>query len=397
MVESSNLIEISTELIEADTVSHRESRASMERLGDRLSDAGFRVWFQHWGDAPAEKANLVAVAGPPEPDGLILSGHLDVVPFEDQPGWTREPLALGFEGDRIYGRGTTDMKVFLAQCVDAMGRLDLAGLRRPVGLIFTSDEEVGCAGAGRLVPELVGSFGDVPMPRLCWIGEPTSWKVFHAHKGVVSFKVEVRGEGGHSSVPEEGVNAIAVAAQLIGRIGEIQSDLRGRPSASYAEVFPDAPYTTLNFGTVHGGSALNMIADACHFGVSYRPLPDEDPLALWARIRDRLAEDPPRDWGSERVAPRVNVGDAAHAPGLESALGSSLEHALRERLDQHAVEGAPFCTDGGRFAQAGIDSIICGPGDLDQAHQPDESVGRDAFEAGTDHVLAVTRRLCVET
>ena len=264
-----NLVELSTELVAANTVSHRGSRAAMERLADRLGSLGLEVRLQTWGEGAEEKANLVARAGPPEPDGLILSGHLDVVPFADQPGWTREPLALAFEGDRVYGRGTTDMKVFLAQCVDAMRRIDLDQLRRPIVLLFTSDEEVGCQGAARLVPELDTLLGEIPKPRLCWIGEPTSWEVFHAHKGVVSFGVEVFGKGGHSSLPEAGVNAISVAAQLLARIGEIQQELRQRPSAAFAEIFAEAPYTTLNFGTIRGGSALNMIADSCAFTVRF--------------------------------------------------------------------------------------------------------------------------------
>ena len=347
-----------------------------------------------WGDPPDEKANLVAVAGPAEPDGLILSGHLDVVPFEDQPGWTRDPLALAFEGDRVYGRGTTDMKVFLAQCVEAAGQLDLDGLRRPLGLIFTSDEEVGCAGAGRLVPELVTAFGDVPMPRLCWIGEPTSWQVFHAHKGVVSFGVHVLGVGGHSSVPSRGVNAIAVAAQLISRIGDIQAGLRARPDPQATELFPEAPYTTLNFGTVRGGSALNMIAEECRFDVSYRPLPGEDPRALFERIRTRLLDERPRDWGSGAGPVEVRISEPFVTPGMSSRRGTALEGALRERLDEHRVGAAPFCTDGGRFEAAGIDSIICGPGDLEQAHQPDESMSRAGFESGTEHIRALAERLC---
>lgn len=368
----------------------------MDRLGDRLLSAGFRVELQTWGEGELEKANLVAVAGPAEPDGLILSGHLDVVPFADQPGWTREPLELGFEGDRVFGRGTTDMKVFLAQCVEAATQLDLAALTRPLALLFTSDEEIGCQGAARLVPRLDGMFGDVPRPKLCWIGEPTSWEVFHAHKGVVSFEVEVLGQGGHSSVPEAGVSAIAVAAQLIARIGEVQAELRSEPSEAFAEIFSDAPYTTLNFGTVVGGSALNMIADACTFSLSYRPLPDEDPSALWQRIRQRLLDEPAADWGSGRAPVEIRISEPSAAPGLGSPLGTSLERALRERLGEQRIAGAPFCTDGGQLAAAGIDSIICGPGDLDQAHQPNESMSRSAFEAGTAHIEAVIRKLCIE-
>ena len=395
LTERHDLVEILSELVAADTVSSNGCRAAMERLGDRLADAGCEVAYQTWGEGAGAKANLVATLGPPEPDGLILSGHLDVVPFADQPGWTREPLTLGLEDARAFGRGTTDMKGFLAQCVVALADLDADRLRRPLGLVFTADEEVGCQGAARLAPVLAETFGRVPLPKLCWIGEPTSWEVFHTHKGVASFGVTVRGAGGHSSLPEAGVNAIAVAAQLMARIGEVQAELRGSPSAEWARVFPEAPYTTLNFGTVAGGSALNMIADECRFAVSYRPLPDEPTEALWTRLRDRLLDDPPVDWGSGRAAVAVEVGPPFSAPGLASPLGTPLEHALRERLGRTAVGGAPFCTDGGQLAAAGIDSIICGPGDLDQAHQPDESISRQALDEGVGHVRAVVEALCM--
>ena len=385
--------DIAARLVATDTVSSRGNAALMGELGDRLASAGFAVRLQRWGEGASAKANLVAVAGPPEPDGLVLSGHLDVVPFADQPGWTRDPLHLVFDGDRVYGRGTSDMKVFLAQCVEAATQLDLAALRRPVVLLFTADEEIGCLGAARLVPELDALLGGVPRPALAWIGEPTSWRVLHTHKGVVAFAVTVRGRGGHSSVPTAGVNAIAVAAQALAVVGELQGELRRRPRREFAELFPDAPYTTLNFGTVQGGTATNVIAEQCKFTVSYRPLPDEDPHAVQREVKQRLTERVFRDWGSE-VAAEIMVSEAVVAPGLLSPTGTPLEHALRERLSAGAPGGAPFCTDGGRFATAGIASLICGPGDLDQAHQPDESVSRAAFESGAGHILQVIARLC---
>ncbi len=385
--------DIAARLVAADTVSSRGNAALMGELGDRLASAGFAVRLQRWGEGGAAKANLVAVAGPPEPDGLVLSGHLDVVPFADQPGWTRDPLRLAFEGDRVYGRGTSDMKVFLAQCVEAAAQLDLAKLRRPVVFLFTADEEIGCLGAARLVPELDALLGGVPRPALAWIGEPTSWRVLHTHKGVVAFAVTVRGRGGHSSVPTAGVNAIAVAAQALALVGELQAELRRRPRPEFAGLFPDAPYTTLNFGTVQGGTATNVIAEQCTFTLSYRPLPDEDPSWVQREVKRRLGEHAFRDWGSE-VAAEITVSDAVVAPGLLSPTGTTLERALREQLSAGAPGGAPFCTDGGRFAAAGIASLICGPGDLEQAHQPDESVSRGAFESGAGHILQVITRLC---
>jgi acetylornithine deacetylase len=383
-------------LVATDTVSSRGNAALMGELGDRLEAAGFRVRLQTWKEGPHAKANLVAVAGPPERDGLVVSGHLDVVPFADQPGWTRDPLRLAFEGDRVYGRGTSDMKVFLAQCVDAAARLDLAALRRPVVFVFTADEEIGCLGSARLVPELDALLGGVPKPALAWIGEPTSWRVLHAHKGVAAFAVAVRGRGGHSSVPTAGVNAIAVAAQALAVVGELQAELRKRSRSEFAAIFPDAPYTTLNFGTVQGGTAANVIAEQCTFTVSYRPLPDEDPTWVQREVKQRLSERALRDWGSE-VEAEITVSDALVAPGMLSPRGTALERALHERLAGGAAGGAPFCTDGGRFAAAGIASLICGPGDLDQAHQPDESVSRTAFESGSEHIVRVIERLCVSS
>jgi acetylornithine deacetylase len=387
------LEELTGRLVGADTVSTRGNAEAMAELAGRLESAGFRARLQRWGEGAQEKANLVAVAGPPEPDGLILSGHLDVVPFEGQPGWTRDALRLACEGDRLYGRGTSDMKVFLAQCVDAACELDVGALRRPLVFLFTSDEEIGCLGAARLAPALDALLGETPKPALAWIGEPTSWQVFHTHKGIVAFGVTVHGRGGHSSVPGAGVNAIAVAAQALASVGELQAELRRRPRAEFAPVFPDAPYTTLNFGTIHGGTASNMIAEHCAFTVSYRPLPDEDPLAVYREVRARVLERAYRDWGSE-LAARIEVSQPLVAPGLLSPTGSRLEQALREQLGAGAPGGAPFCTDGGRFAAAGIASLICGPGDLEQAHQPDESISRAAFESGTGHILRVVDRLC---
>jgi acetylornithine deacetylase len=377
----------------ADTVSTRGNAALMAELAQRLESAGFRARLQRWGEGADAKANLVAVAGPPERGGLILSGHLDVVPFAGQPGWTRDPLRLSFDADRVYGRGTSDMKVFLAQCVDAAFTLDVASLRRPLVFLFTSDEEIGCLGAARLAPELDALLGEIPRPGLAWIGEPSSWQVFHTHKGIVAFGVTVRGRGGHSSLPSAGVNAIAVAAQALASVGALQAELRSRPRADFAAVFPEAPYTTLNFGTIEGGTASNMIAERCHFTVSYRPLPDEDPLAVYREARARILERAHRDWGSEGQA-ELEVSEPLVAPGMLSPTGTPLEQALRARLGVVASGGAPFCTDGGRFAAAGIASLICGPGDLDQAHQPDESVSRAAFESGTEHVLRVVQRLC---
>jgi acetylornithine deacetylase len=387
------LKEILTELVAADSVSARSNLALAAYTAELCEAAGARAQLQTWEAEGQRKANVVAVLGPEVPGGLILSGHLDVVPFLDQPGWVRDPLRLEDAGDRLYGRGTSDMKGFVAQCLAALPELAAQRLERPLVLLFTADEEIGCLGGARLTAELAALLGRCPAPRLAWIGEPTSWRVFHAHKGIVAFTVRVLGRGGHSSVSEAGANAIAGGAEVVARLGALQAERRARPSARFARLFPEAPYTTLNVGTIRGGSASNMIAESCSVAVSYRPLPDEDPLALYEEARARLLGAPLRDPGSE-VALDLEIGPALLAPGVLSARGTPLERALCGRLGASEVGGAPYCTDAGRFAAAGIDSLICGPGDLGEAHQPNESVGRRALDEGMDHLRAVVARLC---
>ena len=391
----SYLHELATKLVGSDTVSHKSNVEAMSYLADHLDGHGFRVRLQQTDVAGTVKTNLVAVAGPAEPDGLILSGHVDTVPYVDQPGWTRDPLELEVDDARVYGRGTSDMKAFLAQCVDAAAALDVPRLTRPVVLLFTADEEVGCLGAERLMPALSEFLEDVPRPGLAWIGEPTSYQVFHTHKGVVVFSVIVRGLGGHSSTPETGVNAIAVAGKVIAAIGAYQAELRAAPAEEFSDLFPEAPYPTLNFGLVRGGTAGNMIAEQCSVQVSYRPLPRTEPLACYHEIGRRLAALDLADFSGSGHHARVELTDPLVVPPLFSPRDTPLEAALFDVMDKRTSGGAPFATDGCQFAAGGIASLICGPGDLDQAHQPNESIRRAAFEDGTRRILSVIQRMCM--
>ena len=391
----SYLHELAAKLVGFDTVSHKSNVEAMSYLANHLDGHGFRVRLQQMDMAGTVKANLVAVAGPAEPNGLMLSGHVDTVPYVDQPGWTRNPLGLEIDDERIYGRGTSDMKVFLAQCVNAAAALDVARLTRPVVLVFTADEEVGCLGAERLMPTLTEMLDDVPPPGLAWIGEPTSYQVFHTHKGVVVFSVIVRGLGGHSSTPETGVNAIAVAGKVIAAIGAYQAELRAAPADEFAGLFPEAPYPTLNFGLVRGGTAGNMIAEQCSVQVSYRPLPRTEPLNCYREIGRRLDALDLADFSGSTHRARFELTDPLVVPPLFSPRETPLEAALFDVMDAHTSGGAPFATDGCQFAAGGIASLICGPGDLDQAHQPNESIHRAAFEDGTGRILEVIQRMCM--
>jgi acetylornithine deacetylase len=388
------LYEAARRLVAFDTVSSRSNIEAIEYLAGELRARRFNIAIQEFEIGAVPQRNLIAWAGPPRENGLIISGHVDTVPFEGQPGWTREPLGLKLSGDRIYGRGTSDMKGFIAQCLDAAAQLDLARLMRPLVFVFTAGEEIGCLGAKAVAPELRRIIAPIPVPRLAWIGEPTSYGVCHAHKSIVLFDVTVRGRGGHSGAPAAGVNAIAVMGRVIDAIGRVQEERRAAPSEEFSAIFPDAPYDVLNFGTIAGGVALNMIAEQCVVRISYRSLPDADPLELYREIERRFRRIDTCDYASRANRATVEMGPAMVVPPLNSPRGSELERALFEATGARDSGGALFSTDGGWFAGSAIASLICGPGDLAQAHQPDESIGRQAFERGTSIILKVIDRIC---
>jgi acetylornithine deacetylase len=388
------LHEIARRLIAFDTVSTHSNADAMAYLADCLERPGFRVAVQRFEWDGIEGVNLLATAGPPEPGGLVVCGHVDTVPFEGQPGWTRDPLVFAVEADHAYGRGTSDMKGFVAQCVTMAATLDVKRLARPLVLAFTAAEEVGSRGALALVAQLPSLLADVPAPDLAWIGEPTTYQVFHAHKGIVSFEVVVMGTGGHASRPDRGVNAIVVAAEVVDRIGRYQAELRAGDGDPVT--FPDSPAPTLNVGTIQGGTADNVIAEQCRIKISYRPLPGQDVRAIHREIARRVSDIGGRDRGGSEKRATIVVGEPRIVGALQTPRGTRLERALLEVLGPHSVAGAPFSTDGPALASVGIDSLVCGPGDLDQAHQPNESIDRRTFEEGCGVVGAVVERLCVD-
>jgi len=388
------LYEVARRLVGFDTVSAKSNLAAIEYLSKQLEAHGFKTALQRVELLGISQANLVAWIGPARADGLIISGHVDTVPYDGQPGWEREPLKLETAGERIYGRGTTDMKGFIAQCLDAARTLDASRLKRPLVFIFTASEEVGCLGAHSVAPALRQILGPTPVPRLAWIGEPTSYAMCHAHKSIVSFVVTVRGIGGHSGAPAKGVNAIAVMARVIDTIGRLQEERRTSANPEYAAIFPDAPSDVLNFGTIQGGLASNIIAEECKLRISYRTLPDADPLEIHREIGRRVAALDTHDYAGRENRAKIEIGSASVVPALNSPRGTALEAALFEVTGARSSGGALYGTDGGWFTGSNIVSLICGPGDLDQAHQPNEYIRRDAFERGTAMIHKVIDKMC---
>lgn len=388
------LYEVARRLVGFDTVSAKSDLAAVGYLSKELEGHGFRTALQPVELLGVSQANLVAWIGPTSADGLIISGHIDTVPYDGQPGWEREPLKLETAGERIYGRGTTDMKGFIAQCLDAARTLDATKLRRPLVFVFTASEEVGCLGAHVVAPALRQILGETPVPRLAWIGEPTSYAVCHAHKSIVSFSVTVRGIGGHSGAPAKGVNAIAVMARVIDTIGRLQEERSKVANPEFATIFPDAPSDVLNFGTIQGGLASNIIAEECKLRISYRTLPDADPLEIHREIGRRLAALDTHDYAGRENRAKVELGAPMVVPPLNSPRGTALEAALFDVTGANSSGGALYGTDGGWFTGSAITTLICGPGDLDQAHQPNEYVRRDLFERGTAMIHKVIDKMC---
>ncbi|MFZ1888393.1 MAG: M20 family metallopeptidase [Candidatus Binataceae bacterium] len=388
------LYDVARRLIAFDTVSAHSDVAAIEYLAAELRARKFSVALQPIELGGVAQANLIAWAGPARGDGLIISAHVDTVPFEGQPGWTRNALGLEVQGDRVFGRGTTDMKGFIAECLDGVRQFDLSKLKRPLVFVFTASEEVGCLGAEKVGPALRQILGETQVPRLAWIGEPTSWAVSHAHKSIVLFDVVVRGRGGHSGAPAAGVNAIAVMGRVIDAIGRIQEECRAAPRAAFRAIFPDAPYDVLNFGTIAGGMALNMIAEECTLRISYRSLPDADPLELYRETARRLRALDLHDFASRTAEAVIDLRPPMVVPPLNSPRATPLESALFEATGAKDSGGVLFGTDGGWFAQSEIVSLICGPGEMDQAHQPNEYIKRDYFERGPQIVQRVIERMC---
>jgi acetylornithine deacetylase len=355
---------ILAELVAFPSVSSEPNAAIAAFCADRLADAGADVeWMP---DATGDKVNLWARIGPEGPGGLILSGHLDVVPADGQ-AWSADPFALTARDGRLHGRGTCDMKGFLACVLAAAPGLAAARLPVPVWVALTHDEEVGCIGAQRLVAALAAR--DLA-PAMAWIGEPTGMSVVEAHKGCCEYTVTFTGRAGHGSQPASGVNAVLAAHAYVGELTRLAAALRDLAPA--ANPF-DPPFATVNVGQLAGGSAHNVIPDRAELKWDLRPLRDQDRLFVRTGIDRFVAESllP----GMRAVAPEADV--RTEVVGEIAPLLPTQGNRMRDLLGGLGCPPAPavaFGTEAGLFQALGADTVVCGPGHIDQAHKPDEYV-----------------------
>ncbi|WKC46840.1 acetylornithine deacetylase [Pseudomonas veronii] len=311
------------------------------------------------------KANLFASIGPVEVPGIVLSGHTDVVPVDGQP-WSMPPFELTERDGRLFGRGTADMKGYIACVLALVPALVAATLRRPVHIALSYDEEVGCLG----VRSLLSVLAQRPVkPMLCIIGEPTELKPVLGHKGKLAMRCDVHGAACHSAYAPHGVNAIEHAAELIGELGRIGQRLRDKQDARF-----DPPFSTVQTGVIGGGKALNIVPADCRFDFEVRALPGQAPQT----VADEL-----RAYAEQQVLPRMQAVSAQSAirftelsayPGLMTDQHSEAAELIAAFCGSRAFGTVAFGTEGGLFDAVGIPTVVCGPGSMDQGHKPDEFV-----------------------
>ena len=313
-----------------------------------------------------KKTNLFATIGPDIAGGIVLSGHTDVVPVDGQP-WTSDPFAMTRRAERLFGRGACDMKGFIAVILGMVPEFRKARLKAPIHLALSCDEEVGCKGVRPLVAHMRDH---LPRPRAVIVGEPTSMQVVNAHKSAVTFSTEVTGLEAHSSLTDQGVNAIMVAGELLSEINRIRSDLmeRGDPTRRF-----DPPYSTVHVGVIAGGTAKNIIPRRCSFQWETRLLPAADAEEVPQRFENFARTLEP---AMQKVSPETGIvtDTTNHVPGLAPEPDSPAEHLALHLANANSTHAVSYCTEAGLFQQIGIPAVICGPGSIEQAHKGDEYI-----------------------
>ena len=376
--------ELFARLVGFDSVSRNSNLPIADFLCDYLDRPGLRVERNPSPDGG--KTNVIAWVGPePAGDrkGLVLSGHMDVVPA-DEEGWRHDPFSLADEGDRWVGRGTCDMKGFLALAANLAVEARADRWRAPLALVFTYDEEVGTLGA----KQLIESFPEAErLPRSAIIGEPTSLKVARTHKGHAKIRVTLRGVPAHSGYPHLGSNAIEPAGRVIVALTRLRHELESE-SPAHRELFPEVPYVPLNVGTVHGGSAINVVPDRCVVEVGFRPLPGLSSGDLLERIGRAVRE------SADPFEPEIEL--LSDSPPLLLDEASPIHRHLCELVGQDAGSSVSFATDAGWLQRLGLDCAIFGPGSIEVAHKPNECLSKSEFAAARGLLDRTVQIFCEE-
>lgn len=363
-----NTINRLSRLIAFDTTSRHSNLALIHDCADYLESLGLKPWLSH--NADQSKANLfatIAAADGSTEGGLILSGHTDVVPTDGQ-AWQSDPYRADIREGRLYGRGSADMKGFIAAVLAAAPAMVQAGLKRPLHIALSYDEEIGCLGAPVMIAELQKRG---LTPEHCIVGEPTSMRMVVAHKGIHTFRCAVHGKAAHSSLTPQGVNAIEYAAKLIVFINELAGRLKARHDT---DPDYDVPFSTLSVNTIAGGIAGNIVPQLCEFEFDYRNLPHMSPADITAPIEAHIREVLQPQMQAVEAACRIDMRHGENVPAMPEAEAALLHDLITQLVQDSSRLKVAYATEGGQFQQAGIATVICGPGNIEQAHKADEFV-----------------------
>ncbi len=361
-------LEVLERLVAFETVSARSNLTMIAYIEDFLRNRGFRV--QRIADPDEPKAGLFAEIGPSVEGGLLLSAHSDVVPVEGQD-WSVSPFKLTRQGDRLFGRGTTDMKGFLAEMLALADVVQGRELKTPLKLLVSYDEEIGCVGISRMKKRLPSLLG---RPKLAIVGEPTEMQVAIGHKGKRAYRADIRGEAGHSALAPQFVNALHAAVDFVGELRQMQQKVQqtGIRNDAY-----DVPYTTFHVGQLSGGTALNLVPDKATLVFEFRHLAEDDPEKIEAQLQQAadavLAKFPP--------AAQISLRLLAGYPGL-SVASSEPAVSLVKSSGGGGTTHVAFGTEAGVLSDLGIATVVCGPGSMaEQGHKPDEFVSQEQLVA----------------
>jgi acetylornithine deacetylase len=377
-------IDLVRRLIAFDTTSRGSNLALIDFAQELLAEAGARC--RRTVDPSGMKANLFATLGPDRQGGTVLSGHTDVVPVDGQE-WSSDPFRPEVRGDKLFGRGACDMKGFIGVALSLLPKIADAKLAHPIHFALSYDEEVGCTGVRELLADL--KTNDI-RPELAIIGEPTLMKVVGAHKAGAVLHTHCHGREGHSSAPEKGANAVMMAGEFVRLLEEVWEELRADADPAF-----DPPHTTLQANMIEGGSASNILARDALVTWEYRALPGRDTEAIVERVRRRAEREILPKY--RKRAPEARLETVLHAayPGLTMDETSPAVRAALMLTGANHAEAVSYGTEAGHFQRAGIPSVICGPGSIEQAHKADEFVALAQLEACGQFLDKVIAKACV--
>lgn len=372
-------------LIAFPTVSRDSNLDLIHHVRDLLVPYGADIRLTH--DDGKRKANLFATLGPRGDGGVMLSGHTDVVPVEGQ-AWEGDPFKMTEKNGRLHGRGTADMKGFIACVLALVPEFMERGLKAPLHLAFSYDEEVGCLGVGRLIADLARAG---IRPGSCIVGEPTEMRPVIAHKGKRSYRCTVRGLAGHSAYAPHGVNAVEYAAEAVAFLKAMAR--RHRDQGPFDRSF-DVAHTTVHTGVLHGGTALNVIPHECAFDFEFRHLPGDDPERLLREFRDHVGDKLEPEMRAVHAASGFTIEPLSDIPMLDTGPEAEVVELAQELAGDRDFGKVSFATEGSQFQRAGIPTVVCGPGSIAHAHKPNEYVTLDQLSRCETFLRRLMERLC---